>query len=221
MRRLESAVAAVAFAVFGVGAVLFALELPWFTALLATRYSLLPDATALEYAEIARGFVVTGASAARAALVNLMAADAVTHLDDVRRVMAAANALTLVLGVALAVWVGLSARRRPRDLAAALLAAAGLLLAFVVLAAAVALSDFDAFFSAFHGLFFAPGTWTFPSDSLLIRLFPGAVLGERRRSVGLRAALCCSALRAGRMGSAAAEHGSRPLAQARTRAQNA
>ena len=172
MRRLESGVAAVAFAVFGVGAVLLALELPWFTALLAARYSVLPDATALEYAEVARGFVVTGAGSARAVLVGLMTADAVTHLDDVRRVMAAANALTLVLGVALAVWVGLSARRRPRDLAAALLAAAGLLVAFVVLAAAVALSDFDAFFSAFHGLFFAPGTWTFPSDSLLIRLFP-------------------------------------------------
>ena len=33
-------------------------------------------------------------------------------------------------------------------------------------------STSTAFFSAFHGLFFAEGTWTFPSDSVLIRLFP-------------------------------------------------
>jgi uncharacterized membrane protein len=49
-----------------------------------------------------------------------------------------------------------------------------------VLAAAFALSDFEWFFSAFHGLFFRAGTWTFPFDSLLIQLFPEpfwAVLG--------------------------------------------
>jgi uncharacterized membrane protein len=172
VRRLESALAGVALAVFSAGAVLFVLELPWFTSLLAARYSLLPDATALEYAQIARGFVATGSRSARTALEGLMAADAVSHLDDVRRVMAAANVLTLVLGLALALWVGTSARRRPRELATALFAAAGLLIALVVIAGAIALSDFDAFFSAFHGLFFAPGTWTFPSDSLLIRLFP-------------------------------------------------
>jgi len=42
----------------------------------------------------------------------------------------------------------------------------------VVLAAVAAVTDFDTFFSAFHGVFFAEGTWTFPYDSLLIRLFP-------------------------------------------------
>ena len=30
----------------------------------------------------------------------------------------------------------------------------------------------DWLFTTFHGVFFAAGTWTFPSDSLLIRLFP-------------------------------------------------
>ena len=43
---------------------------------------------------------------------------------------------------------------------------------FVLLAAAAAVLDFSAFFTAFHGLFFEAGTWTFPYDSLLIRLFP-------------------------------------------------
>jgi len=27
-------------------------------------------------------------------------------------------------------------------------------------------------FARFHGLFFAPGTWQFPDDALLIRVFP-------------------------------------------------
>ena len=42
----------------------------------------------------------------------------------------------------------------------------------VVLGAASAFVDFDTFFAAFHGLFFRSGTWTFPYDSMLIRLFP-------------------------------------------------
>ena len=44
----------------------------------------------------------------------------------------------------------------------------------MLVAAGTAVLDFDTFFSAFHGLFFEPGTWTFPSDSVLIRLFPEA-----------------------------------------------
>jgi len=39
-------------------------------------------------------------------------------------------------------------------------------------AAIAAVSDFDSFFTAFHGLFFASGTWTFAYDSLLIQTFP-------------------------------------------------
>ncbi len=41
-----------------------------------------------------------------------------------------------------------------------------------VLCVVAATSDFDTFFSAFHGLFFSAGTWTFSYDSLLIRTFP-------------------------------------------------
>ncbi|MDR0513949.1 MAG: DUF1461 domain-containing protein [Coriobacteriaceae bacterium] len=32
--------------------------------------------------------------------------------------------------------------------------------------------DFNGFFSCFHSLFFAAGTWTFSADSLLIRMYP-------------------------------------------------
>ena len=32
--------------------------------------------------------------------------------------------------------------------------------------------NFEGAFTVFHGLFFAPGTWEFPSNSLLIEVFP-------------------------------------------------
>ena len=42
----------------------------------------------------------------------------------------------------------------------------------VVLALLVGVTDFNAFFAWFHSLFFADGTWTFPYEALLIRVFP-------------------------------------------------
>jgi uncharacterized membrane protein len=45
-------------------------------------------------------------------------------------------------------------------------------LALVAASVAFGAADFERFFSAFHGLFFAAGTWTFPEGSLLIQLFP-------------------------------------------------
>jgi integral membrane protein (TIGR01906 family) len=101
-----------------------------------------------------------------------MTADAVQHLEDVRAVLSGANRLVVVLVIALAVWVW-TRGRRDRALLASALGAASLMLVLGILAAmGAATSDFDAFFAAFHGLFFEPGTWVFPSDSVLIRLFP-------------------------------------------------
>jgi len=44
----------------------------------------------------------------------------------------------------------------------------------VGVAALFGVVSFDALFTWFHSLFFAPGTWQFPADSLLIVLFPEA-----------------------------------------------
>lgn len=35
-----------------------------------------------------------------------------------------------------------------------------------------AVIPFDAFFTLFHSIFFAPGTWTFPANSALIQIYP-------------------------------------------------
>jgi len=171
MRRLEAVLAGLVFGVFAVGAALLPLELAWFTRLLSLRFAEIPDALALPLAEASRRFVVAGDPAARDALMRVMTLDAVTHLDDVRGVIATANAATVVMLAVLGLWVFL--RRGDRALIAASLRAGALSVgAFALLAAAIAVVDFDAFFAAFHGLFFAPGTWTFPADSVLIRLFP-------------------------------------------------
>ena len=87
----------------------------------------------------------------------------------------AAQLLTWALLVGLAVWVWVEfARGRLDRVAAALRAGAVWSVALVALAAVAGLTDFEALFSAFHGLFFAEGTWTFASDSLLIQTFPEA-----------------------------------------------
>ena len=77
-------------------------------------------------------------------------------------------------GRVLPVLVGMFAlgARFGRELGRGMQVGAMALLALVLGAAAFALVSFDAFFAAFHAIFFAAGTWTFPYDSLLIQLFP-------------------------------------------------
>jgi integral membrane protein (TIGR01906 family) len=100
-------------------------------------------------------------------------AAAVGHLIDVRDVLSAARIATGAAAALLAAYVAWCiARRRWRPLARGLRAAAFGLLGLIALGGIAALLDFSAFFAAFHGLFFADGTWLFPYDSLLIRLFP-------------------------------------------------
>ena len=99
---------------------------------------------------------------------------AVSHLADVRGVISAARLVTAGSGGA----AGRLARRRararadaPRGVASCVPARSGVPSSSCSAGLAGTL-DFDALFTAFHGLFFAEGTWTFASDSLLIQTFP-------------------------------------------------
>jgi uncharacterized membrane protein len=98
---------------------------------------------------------------------------AVSHLLDVRAVLVGARAATGVAAAVLALWVGFAvARKRWRPLARGMRAGAYVVLGVLALSVAAALLDFSTFFAAFHSVFFKSGTWQFPADSLLIRLFP-------------------------------------------------
>lgn len=100
-------------------------------------------------------------------------AEQVSHLDDVNAV--ASRLLMPVMGcaaiAAFLLFAGFrmfGARTVSRMLVASGIAAAAVLGVLGVWA----LVGFDGFFSAFHSVLFAEGTWTFPSDSLLITMLP-------------------------------------------------
>ncbi len=99
---------------------------------------------------------------------------AASHLVDVRDVIVPVRTITIVLAGVLGVWVAMRSRTMPgrRAVRRAFRAAAVALVAVVLLAALVGIMDFSVLFTRFHELFFAEGTWVFPEDALLIRLFP-------------------------------------------------
>ena len=99
----------------------------------------------------------------------------ISHLQDCNKIINVAApvliviaALALILGIILGVSCG------SRALGHALIAAPTVLLLATIGLAIWAIVDFNAFFSAFHGLFFPQGNWTFPADSLLICMLPTA-----------------------------------------------
>ncbi len=174
MRAVESALIALLLAALAAGVALVPLTTSWMTRSLAVRYSQLPPEEAVPLAEAARKYVVSGDADARRMLEASLAPDAVPHLDDVERVISGARLATAGIAFVLVIWFVWRGRRELGLVARALGIAGLVLLAATTLVGVVALTDFDTFFSAFHALFFAPGTWTFPSDSVLIRLVPEA-----------------------------------------------
>ena len=181
MRRVSTWLVGIALAVFLLGASVAPLTIPSFTRIVASRTSLfqeagLSKAAILGVAENVRVFVVDGDGQTLPSTVEGRPGfdeSAVSHLLDVRRVLAGARIATGVLALGLTLGLAYEvARKRTDVIADALMAGAVCSVALVVLCAVAATSDFGAFFAAFHGLFFSAGTWTFPYDSLLIQTFP-------------------------------------------------
>ena len=181
MRTLESALVGLALALVVAGVVLGALVTPPFTRTLVRGLDVaatsgVSPAAVESLAERVRVFVTDRSSPGLPAdFEGAPAFDeaAVSHLEDVREVLFAARATTGVLAGVLAIWLAFGlARKRTDRIASALFAGALWCLVIPVVGAVLALSDFDSFFAGFHALFFESGTWTFPADALLIRLFP-------------------------------------------------
>lgn len=100
-------------------------------------------------------------------------AGVVSHMEDVRRAIMGGRVATGVAAGLLAGYLCVCvALRRRRPLADSMRVGAWAIGFVGIGALAAGVFDFNALFSAFHGLFFASGTWTFPYDSLLIRLLP-------------------------------------------------
>lgn len=180
MRVVESLVMGLVLSVLAIGLSVTLLGSPWFTHALSLRYSLWEDAGLTqahmtEIAEEVRAFVIDGAGELPEIVDGRtgFGADAVSHLADVAAVMNRATLLTWVSGLLAAAWaVARLIGRRFDRLRDGLRVGSLLTLLAVLVTVLAGTADFNSFFSAFHGLFFAAGTWTFPADSLLIQLFP-------------------------------------------------
>jgi len=181
LRAGETALAVLLWVVLCVGSSALALTVPVYTSALVQVLGVpassgLPAADVVHLSGAVRALVAdTAFDALPVTWKGRPAFDAAasSHLHDVRSVISGARLATGSAALLLAAYVAACiAWRRFARLRAGMLAAAWVLAGAVVLAAVAALSDFEALFSFFHSLFFASGTWTFPADSLLIRLFP-------------------------------------------------
>ncbi|NTW28270.1 MAG: DUF1461 domain-containing protein [Coriobacteriia bacterium] len=181
MRRVQAGVvgALIAFAVLGL--TILPLFTPAFTRVLSSQYSLAAQAGLSRdrisaVAEQVRDFVVNDEATTLPATVDGRSgfdADAVSHLLDVRRVLVGARWATAVPAVLAMIWIAVRWSRRDRTAIASAMSVAAITgVGCIVLGALAGLVDFDAFFRAFHGVFFSAGNWEFPADSLLIQTFP-------------------------------------------------
>lgn len=94
------------------------------------------------------------------------------HIEDVKLITQAAFLLALLLVfVFLVAGYGLWRVQRAR-LRRALLNGALLTLAIIAAIVVIAVVNWDFFFTRFHEIFFATGTWRFEYSDTLIRLFP-------------------------------------------------
>lgn len=114
--------------------------------------------------------------------------DVMGHLDDVTvfftgmKAIAVVSALAIVLLAACMVASARKARRKGsvykvsdvmgRLASRSMLAGDAVVAALLLVIAVAAIVDFNSIFNLLHSLFFASGSWTFPSDSLLICALP-------------------------------------------------
>jgi integral membrane protein (TIGR01906 family) len=159
---------------------------PWFTGLVSARTSRFAEAgltseKGLEVAQGVREFVSgtgTDVDSDLPRTVDGRAAfgpDERAHLEDVAELITNARILTGLVGGALTIWLLVEViRRRTLDIARGLRMGAYMSVGFTAVALIAGGTSFDWLFTTFHSLFFEAGSWTFPSDSLLIQLFPEA-----------------------------------------------
>lgn len=180
MRRVAISALGLALAVFAIGFALLPLQTRAATQELSRRHSLaseagLTRAQTLSLAEQVRAFVVERRGTLPAVVDGRAGFDAaaVSHLADVARVLSATRVVTLVLGVLLVALGSLGlARGHAAFVSVALKSGAVCSVALPLLIGSGAVIDFDRFFTALHAMLFTGDSWLFPSDSLLIQLFP-------------------------------------------------
>lgn len=96
----------------------------------------------------------------------------VAHMADVKTVIVMAFLTALVLAIIMVIGMVYLSRRSFGGNRRALFAGSIVTLALIIGLGIFAVTGWEAFFTEFHKIFFANGTWTFYTDDTLIRLFP-------------------------------------------------
>jgi len=179
--RLRRGLIAFASILIALGLSLSVVLMPWFTEFVApatgaTELTGYPAAQVRELALGVRDFVTSPRAPDLPATVDGQPGFGpaeVDHLVDVRGVLTGARIATVIAAVVLAVLAAESvAAGRLRDVSRGMRMGGRIILVATAALLLTGLIDFDALFAALHGIFFRPGTWTFPQDTLMIRLFP-------------------------------------------------
>lgn len=102
----------------------------------------------------------------------LFLAREVGHMADVKGVIVVAFLAGLVLAIVMVIGMIYLSRRAPGGIRRGLFAGSIATLAVILALGVLAVAGWEQFFTEFHKIFFADGTWTFYTDDTLIRLFP-------------------------------------------------
>ena len=102
----------------------------------------------------------------------LFLAREVGHMEDVKSVIGMAFLAGLGLAIVMVIGMIYLSRRSHGGIRRGLFAGSIATLALILGLGVFAVMGWEAFFTEFHRIFFADGTWTFFTDDTLIRLFP-------------------------------------------------
>jgi integral membrane protein (TIGR01906 family) len=103
---------------------------------------------------------------------HLFTAGEVSHMADVKAVVLSAYGAGLIL-LLFFVFAAVGLRKSKGAFARGLFAGSFVTIGIIVVLAVLAALGWQQFFTDFHRIFFANGTWTFRLEDSLIRLFPG------------------------------------------------
>ncbi|WP_010524669.1 TIGR01906 family membrane protein [Nesterenkonia sp. F] len=108
----------------------------------------------------------------------------VGHMADVKRIMVIGMAAAVVLLIITLVFALLLRRWRPGAVARGFFSGAWVALVLVAALVTLAVLGWQDFFAGFHSVLFAEGSWQFPADSTLIRLYPAQFWMDAAIGVG-------------------------------------
>lgn len=94
------------------------------------------------------------------------------HMRDVKLVTQYAFIAAVIVGILAVATAYVLWHSRPHMLCAALLTGSRLTIGIIAAIVIISVISWDTFFTTFHTLFFAGGTWQFAYSDTLIRLFP-------------------------------------------------